>query len=581
MEMEAISENREKLPIALFLPSKETVRICLNKLESYKRWEEAGIKQPKTMLINGENDLTLAFAKFGNKIWLRDTTGAGGRGSLPATDFKVAKSWLDFKEGWGKYTAAECLEPNSVTWMSIWNEGELVVAQGRERLYWELSKISPSGVTGATGGGVTMSDPLVDDIAMKAVFAIDKKPNGIFSVDLTYDNTGIPCPTEINIGRFFTTHEFFTRAGLNMPYLFVKMAFGETVTAPEKRINPLPTDLVWIRGMDFLPVLTTSKKIEEAEITLELRRQRINSQSKKILVTGVTGHIGLELFKTLEERGYDVTALLRGSNEEATAFLQQHSPPFMVCDLSNKLEVAAQAKTLSQFTHVIHCAGYVPKKAAEDDLKRCMDGNLVATINLVETLAKNTHFIYLSTCEVYGPTEMPLFEHHPLNPKSHYGMSKMMAENILQLYSARNALALTILRLTNIYGPGEKIERAIPNFISAVLRGENPVIYGDGTDIRDVLFISDAAEYVIAALEKKKEGIFNIASGRKVSILELAEKIITLSGEKVNIRFEPRSKMKVNFRFDVSRAQQELGYLPTVSLERGLQKEIEWYNSKQ
>ncbi len=281
VEMEVISENREKLSIKLFLPSKETVRICLNKLESYKRWEAAGIKQPKTMLVNNEDDLRVAFEKFGNKIWLRDTTGAGGRGSLPATDFKVAKSWLDFKEGWGKYTAAECLEPSSVTWMSIWDKGKLVVAQGRERLYWELSKISPSGVTGATGGGVTVADPQVDDIAVRAVLAIDKKPQGIFSVDLTYDHNGVPCPTEINIGRFFTTHEFFTQAGLNMPYIFVKLAFGESVSLPEKKINPLPAGLVWIRGMDFLPVLTTTEDLEKEVEKLKRRREKYALQSKR------------------------------------------------------------------------------------------------------------------------------------------------------------------------------------------------------------------------------------------------------------------------------------------------------------
>ncbi len=278
VEMEIISENREKLPINLFLPSKETVRICMNKLESYKRWEAEGIKQPKTMLIDNEDDLRVAFEKFGPKIWLRDTTGAGGRGSLPASDIKVAKSWMDFKEGWGKYTAAECLEPNSVTWMSVWDNGKLIVAQGRERLYWELSKISPSGVTGATGGGVTVSDPLVDDIAVKAILAIDKKPHGIFSVDLTYDKYGVPCPTEINIGRFFTTHEFFTRAGLNMPYILVKLAFGEPIQIPDKNINPLPAGLVWIRGMDFLPVLTTTAEIEKEVAVLEERRKRHAAQ---------------------------------------------------------------------------------------------------------------------------------------------------------------------------------------------------------------------------------------------------------------------------------------------------------------
>lgn len=277
-EMEIISENRDKLKIKTFLPSKETVRVCLDKLESYKKWEAVGIKQPKTMLIHDEEDLQQAFSKYQGKIWIRDTTGAGGRGSLAATDFKIAKSWLDFKGGWGKYTAAECLESQSVTWMSLWQEGKMIVAQGRKRLYWELAKLSPSGITGITGTGVTIADPTVDEIALKAILAIDQKPNGIFSVDLTYDKNGIPNPTEINIGRFFTTHEFFTKAGLNMPYLLLKIVYNETLPVITKTINPLPINLAWIRGVDFLPILTNIESIKKNEKDLEDRRKKLQER---------------------------------------------------------------------------------------------------------------------------------------------------------------------------------------------------------------------------------------------------------------------------------------------------------------
>ena len=273
VEMKTISEGREKLNIKTFLPAKKTVEICLNKLESYKKWAAAGIKQPKTMTIKDEEDLKEAFDKFGDKIWIRDITGAGGRGSLPASGFKIAKSWLDFKEGWGIYTAAECLKENSITWQSIWKDGELIVAQGRKREYWELGKIAPSGISGATGTGITVKDDKLDKIAQAAIFAIDKSPNGIFSVDLTYDNGGIPNPTEINIGRFFTTHEFFTRAGLNMPHIFVKIAYGEKIGEIKNKISPLPIDLAWIRGMDFLPIFSTMQEIEKHAKLLEERRK--------------------------------------------------------------------------------------------------------------------------------------------------------------------------------------------------------------------------------------------------------------------------------------------------------------------
>lgn len=260
-EIETVSGNREKLNIKLFLPTKETVSTCLNKYETYKKWKESGIKVPETYFINTFKDLKEAYEILKGKIWIREISGAGGRGSLEPKGLKQAKTWIDFKDGWGKFTAATLLSPDSVTWMSIWKDGKLVVAQSRKRLYWELSKISPSGITGVTGAGVTVSDSSLDKIAIKAIKAIDPKPNGIFSVDLTYDFKGVPNPTEINIGRFFTTHEFFTQAGLNMPEIYMKLAYNEKLPKISKKINPLKNGWIWIRGVDFLPVLVKESKI--------------------------------------------------------------------------------------------------------------------------------------------------------------------------------------------------------------------------------------------------------------------------------------------------------------------------------
>lgn len=261
-EIGIISENRDKVKTKLFLPSKETVRICQNKFLSYEAWEKAGIKLPKTMMINDIDDLKKAFKDYGGHIWVRSIEGAAGKGSLPVSDLETAINWINLHQGWGDFTAAEMLERTSTTWMSIWHEGELIVAQGRKRLYWEMAKVSPSGITGVTGTGVTVSDPVVDKIALEAIKAIDKKPHGLFGVDLTYDSAGVPNPTEINIGRFFTTHQFFTDAGLNMPYIFTKLAFGEDYPKPDKKINPLKNDLLWIRGMDFYPTLAEQKEVD-------------------------------------------------------------------------------------------------------------------------------------------------------------------------------------------------------------------------------------------------------------------------------------------------------------------------------
>ena len=262
-EVEFLSNQREALGAKTFLPSKETIRLCQDKFASYQKWERAGLRVPKTMLLRSEADLKDAFRQYGGKLWLRAIAGAGGAGSLPVSNYATAESWLSFHKGWGHFTASELLEPESVTWMSIWRDGELVIAQGRKRLYWELSKISPSGITGATGAGETVSEPTLDEVAMTTVLAVDSKPHGLFGVDLTYDATGVPNPTEINIGRFFTTHQFFTDAGLNMPYIFTKIAYGELAPKLSTKLNPIEPGLVWIRGMDFEPVLTSTKAIEE------------------------------------------------------------------------------------------------------------------------------------------------------------------------------------------------------------------------------------------------------------------------------------------------------------------------------
>jgi hypothetical protein len=274
-EVRFLSDHRDAVHARTFLPRAETVRICQDKFLSYERWHDAGILVPQTVVIHTDADLQEAFASFGGQMWIRDATGAGGRGALPVHDLGTARSWLDLRQGWGRYTASELLEPETITWMSIWHQGELVLAQGRKRLYWELSKVSQSGVTGATGAAITVADPQVDKIAMAAVLAIDPEPDALFGVDLTYDRDGIPNPTEINIGRFFTTHLFFTELGVNMPYVFVKLARDEAPPEIPQKLNPARPGMVWIRGMDFEPVLVPMSDIESQREQLSLRRQKL------------------------------------------------------------------------------------------------------------------------------------------------------------------------------------------------------------------------------------------------------------------------------------------------------------------
>ena len=140
-----------------------------------------------------------------------------------------------------------------------------MIAQTRRRRSWNFGDRTLSGVTGITGVGETCSLPEVDQLAQDAIHAMSKKPHGIFAVDMTYHQDDRLCVTEINIGRFFTTHYFFTKAGVNFPEIYCNIALENKFPSLQKKINPLPNGLVWIRGMDVPPVLTTITELEKLE----------------------------------------------------------------------------------------------------------------------------------------------------------------------------------------------------------------------------------------------------------------------------------------------------------------------------
>lgn len=258
--------------VKTFMPAHEVIDTCVHKYKTYLKFKDAGITVPENCVINNEDDLKQAFRDLGDeqgKIWLRTSSiSAGGKGALPTNDFTFAKGWIDQYKGWGDFVAAQMLTPDTITWLSIWYEGELVVAQTRIRKGWTHGNRTLSGVTGVTKVGQTFSNEKTDTIAINAIKAVSDKPHGIFGVDMAYDKQGIPNPTEINISRFFTTVLFFTEAGLNMPEIFKNIALYNEFPRLKKKINPLPDGLLWLRGMDTRPRLMTSKEIEKDIITL-------------------------------------------------------------------------------------------------------------------------------------------------------------------------------------------------------------------------------------------------------------------------------------------------------------------------
>lgn len=240
--------------IKLFVPDYQTIDTCVYKYKSWNKFKEAGIKVPENIVVNNTEDLEEIFEKLmvdDNPIWFRPMIiGNAGKGAFCSSDIKEAKENIDNANGWGNYMAAEYLPGENMTWLSIWYEGELVVAQGRKRGGWAYSSMSLSGVTGITKIGITYSSDILDEISINCCKAVTKKPHGIYGVDLKCDRNGLPNPTEINISRFFATVEFFMQAGLNMPAIFKDLALYGKKPNLQKKMNPLPDGLMWLRTLD-------------------------------------------------------------------------------------------------------------------------------------------------------------------------------------------------------------------------------------------------------------------------------------------------------------------------------------------
>ena len=262
-EVKVISENRDRLNTRTFLPSKQTVIICQDKYLSSKRWEEKGVPVARAMEIRPDklqDDLQSAFDQFGDTIWIRAKTGAGGRGSTPAKSLEIAYNWIQYWLGRNKdwnFIAQEMLPGKNYAFQSVFNDGDPVTAQARERLEYIYPYLAPSGITGTPTVAKTVHSDELNNAAIAAVQAIDEHASGVFCVDLKSDSKGVPKPTEINCGRFFTTSAFFAHLGkklgttyANMPYVYVKLGLGEEFEAPPSPVNVVPQGYYWIRHID-------------------------------------------------------------------------------------------------------------------------------------------------------------------------------------------------------------------------------------------------------------------------------------------------------------------------------------------
>lgn len=267
LEIYALKAAEARLKARVFLPELAALDLANNKWLSYQAFRAAGLPVPRTELLTGPESVAEIFHRLqipgDDRVWVRGA-GIPGKGigvaSLPCRTASQAQAWVEYWRGWGEMAASEYLPGENLTWMGLFKEGRVITSQGRRRLAYVIPHVSPSGITGAPAISETICHPEVNRLGPLAVHALDPHYNGVAFVDFKGDPDGQPCITEVNAGRFGTTHFFYSAAGANFPEFLLRTEAGEDLDLPTEDI--LPEGLVWIRTLDAGPVLTTRACIE-------------------------------------------------------------------------------------------------------------------------------------------------------------------------------------------------------------------------------------------------------------------------------------------------------------------------------
>lgn len=306
-----------------------------------------------------------------------------------------------------------------------------------------------------------------------------------------------------------------------------------------------------------------------------------NSPQTALVITGASGFIGLHLIKKAVLLGQKVIVV----DKAPPPGIPKKTPyRFIRCDLSRKgsLSRLLAIKEKINLIHLAACVPHVPSN--EKSLKEVIFKiNVDGTRHLLEVLSgKLNKVCYVSTLEVYGaPVYTPINETHPTRPLTLYGESKLLAEKVVRSFCRAQGIPWSVMRLSVVYGPGENYERAIPNFIRAAIRGDPLLIFGDGSDRRDYLFVGDAVDALLCgALKKTARGVFNVASGKDYSIKATAKTIVRLCKSRSPITFCARKKARYDLIFDTAKAKQKLALAPRANMADGLREEIAWFRKQ-
>jgi UDP-glucose 4-epimerase len=305
----------------------------------------------------------------------------------------------------------------------------------------------------------------------------------------------------------------------------------------------------------------------------------------KILVTGGAGFIASHIADAYVNQGHDVVILddlSRGKRENVNPKCR-----FYQCDIRDRESVNQVFLTEKPQVVNHHAAQMDVRRGVREPLFDAQV-NILGGINLLEAAVANgvKRFIYAGTAGAgYGePKEMPVPEGYPMNPITPYGISKHTVEHYLFTFQYLYGLDYVVVRYGNVYGPrqssqGEAGVFAI--FAEQLLAGIQPTIYGDGTKIRDYVYISDVVAANVAALDHGTREIFNISSGIQITDQEVYDLVSHLLEESVQPRHLPRRPGEIDrICLDVSKAERLLGWKPQVSIVEGAGLTVEYFRKQ-
>ena len=294
----------------------------------------------------------------------------------------------------------------------------------------------------------------------------------------------------------------------------------------------------------------------------------------RVLVTGGAGFIGSHLVKALLRAGHFVRVLDNFSTGSMDNIVDVARDVEIV--VGDVRDYSVVEKCVRGVDVVIHLAALIDVAESIERPDLYFEVNVIGTHNIAKACRGVNVLIFASSSSVYGdPLKIPIPEDHLLSPRSPYAASKAAGEALIQAYSSIYGYRPIILRIFNVYGPKQSRAYAgvVIEFIRRVLRREPPIIYGDGEQTRDFIHISDVIDAIMKAMSiERARGVFNIGSGKAVTINQLAKLILkTLNREDLKPVYAPPRPGDIKHSIaDITKSRKILGFEPKISLEEGI-----------